>query len=290
MFNKNNDNLKSNDSPIAIKFEKVAFGYDKSFPPLITNLSFNIKKGEYVCIVGSNGSGKSTISKILIGLLKPWSGLISIDGVLITQTTIKKMREEVGIVFQNPDNQFVGLSAEDDIAFGLENKKINPTKMWEIIKIASSIVNIDDLLELDASYLSGGQKQKVAITSVLAMNPNIIIFDESTSLLDPTAKKELKELMLLLKTNYNKTIISVTHDMEEIVHADRVMVINKGQMVSFGDPKDVFSDKEFLLKNKLDVPFSLELSKKISDTVCGFPLVLESKDLLKNINNLCKRN
>ena len=179
------------DKKVAVKLSNVQFGYDhKTNNKVIKDLSFDIYDGEYICIVGSNGSGKSTISKIIFGLLKPWSGYIYIYGTLMTNLTLKSIRNRIGIVFQNPDNQFIGLTAEDDIAFGLENRLVNSLNMNDIIQQASSIVNVQHLLDLDAGKLSGGQKQRVAIASVLAMNPNIIIFDESTSMLDPTAKQD----------------------------------------------------------------------------------------------------
>ena len=275
---------------VAIRFSNVVFGYNqKQLVPTIKNISFDIYDGEYICIVGSNGSGKSTISKILVGLLKPWSGSVFVYGTLISNFTLKKLRDNVGVIFQNPDNQFIGLTAEDDIAFGLENRLVNSTRMWPIIKQVAGIVNIEQLLHLNASQLSGGQKQRVAIASVLAMDPKIIIFDESTSMLDPTSKKDLKELMIILKEKYHKTIISITHDMEEIIHADRVLVIKNGSLQEFDEPKVVFENENFLKNNCLDFPFTLNLSRLIKNENPKFPLTLDKDKLATEVAKLWKK-
>ena len=285
------DNKKevANKTP-AVSFSNVVFSYDANNPtPTIKNVSFDIAQGEYICIVGGNGSGKSTISKIIVGLLKPKSGEIKVFGNILSKLTIKTVRNDVGIVFQNPDNQFIGLTAEDDIAFGLENNKINNTMMFDIIKTAASIVNVTDLLKLNAARLSGGQKQRVAIASTLAMNPKVIIFDESTAMLDPTAKVELANLMVLLKEKYGKTIISITHDMEELVRADRVMVIKNGTVQKIGKPAEVFEDEQFLRNNKLNLPFTLDLSKKLHEINDQVGITLQSDKLLKQLGGLCKK-
>ncbi len=278
------------DKEVAIRFSNVVFGYSqKQLVPTIKNISFDIYDGEYICIVGSNGSGKSTISKILVGLLKPWSGSVFVYGTLISNFTLKKLRDNVGVIFQNPDNQFIGLTAEDDIAFGLENRLVNSTRMWPIIKQVAGIVNIEQLLHLNANQLSGGQKQRVAIASVLAMDPKIIIFDESTSMLDPTSKKDLKELMIILKEKYHKTIISITHDMEEIIHADRVLVIKNGSLQEFDEPKVVFENENFLKNNCLDFPFTLNLSRLIKNENPKFPLTLDKDKLATEVAKLWKK-
>ncbi len=275
--------------PIAVRFKDVVFGYEQGMNvPTINKISFEIPTGKYICIVGGNGSGKSTISKLLVGLLKPWSGQIQIFNTVLDNYTIKSIRNDIGIVFQNPDNQFIGLTAEDDIAFGLENHKINPTMMYAIIENASSIVNVKHLLGLNAGRLSGGQKQRVAIASVLALNPKVIIFDESTSMLDPTAKTELMELMVTLRQKYHKTIISITHNMEEMLNADLVMVIKNGTLQKLDEPKTVFENEEFLANNKLNLPFALELSKNLKAKDERVNLSLEIDQVIENINNLCK--
>jgi energy-coupling factor transport system ATP-binding protein len=225
----------------------------------------------------------------MTGLLMPQSGKIKILGQEINNINIKNIRNNIGIIFQNPDNQFVGLTVEDDIAFGLENHKVPAFKMSKIINTVATAVGIKHLLELPPSSLSGGQKQRVAIASVLAVNPKIIIFDESTSMLDPNAKEDLKDLMLDLKTKYGKTIISVTHDMEEVTKCDRVIVMDGGKVLKIGTPTEIFEDRNFLIEHSLDVPFNLqlclELDKMFKKSGKSFDLSL---DKAKIINTICK--
>ena len=223
----------------AIEFSNITFGYTKDMNNL-DDVSFTIFENEYVCIIGHNGSGKSTLSKVLTGLLKPQKGTIKLFDQVINQQNLKHLRDNVGIVFQNPDNQFIGLTPEDDIAFGLENRKVNPKQMKKIIWQVARAINIVDLLKLDAQTLSGGQKQRVAIASVLAINPKIIIFDESTSMLDPRGKAELKQLILLLKNKYHKTVVSITHDMEDVVNDDKVENLKGGKLQKVGSHAEVF--------------------------------------------------
>ncbi len=266
----------------AIEFSHITFGYT----PDIINLddvSFTIYENEYVCIIGHNGSGKSTLSKVLTGLLKPQNGKIKLFDQEITQTNLKHLRDNVGIVFQNPDNQFIGLTPEDDIAFGLENRKVSPSKMKPIIKEVAKAVNITNLLKLDAQKLSGGQKQRVAIASVLAINPKIIIFDESTSMLDPKGKADLKELMLILKNKYHKTIVSITHDMEEVVNADKVIILKAGKLQRIGTPSEVFENEKFLKEIQLDIPFNLDLSKQLSERNSKIKPTLKLENLIKQL-------
>lgn len=270
---------------VIVDFKNVLFGYEPN-KPILKNVSFSINENEYVCIIGHNGCGKSTVSKVMVGLLKPQAGQIHLFKQEIKDINIKNLRDNVGIVFQNPDSQFIGFTAEDDIAFGLENRKIDPEKMWPIIKEVAEIVDIKNLLKYDAMKLSGGQKQRVAIAGVLAIDPKIIIFDESTSMLDPKAKLLLKNLMVDLKTKYHKTVISITHDMEEVVNADKVIVMNDGQIVQVGTPAEVFAQGSKLHELSLDYPFAYKLSKKlnelgykVSPTIKLNELVSEMKDV-----------
>ncbi|MDR3257789.1 MAG: energy-coupling factor transporter ATPase [Mycoplasmataceae bacterium] len=266
----------------AVEFQNVTFGYTNKLTNL-DDVSFDIYDNEYVCVVGHNGSGKSTLSKVLTGLLQPRSGTIKLFGQPISKTNIKHLRDNIGIVFQNPDNQFIGLTVEDDIAFGLENRKVDPARMQNIIMSAAKMVNVENLLEFEATKLSGGQKQRVAIASVLAINPKIIIFDESTSMLDPKAKRELKSLMLVLKNQFAKTVISITHDMEEVTSADRVIIMNGGKLLKTGNPKEVFEDREFLQTISLDVPFSLQLAKSLIGSGVNVQPSLKTNDLVEQI-------
>ena len=267
---------------IVVEFENINFHYSEN-KPILKNINFQIYENEYVCIIGHNGSGKSTISKLLVGLLKPQSGNVKLFNQVIDNHNLKNLRNNVGIIFQNPDNQFVGLMVKDDIAFGLENRKVPPFEINNIINIVAETVGIEHLLEKSPEDLSGGQKQKVAIASVLAINPHITIFDESTSMLDPKSKRELKELMYDLKTKAKKTIISITHDMEEVMQADRVIVLEKGQIVLNGTPFDIFINNEHIEKYKLDYPFIFQLSKLLNQNNQNIKPTLNKEELLAQL-------
>ncbi|MCV3754014.1 energy-coupling factor transporter ATPase [Ureaplasma zalophigenitalium] len=275
------DNLV-HDSETAVSFENVFFSYNED-RVILKDVSFEINQNEYVCIIGHNGSGKSTISKVLTGLLKPASGAIKLFGIQINEVNLKFLRNNIGIVFQNPDNQFVGITAEDDIAFGLENRKVPPHQMWDIIAEAAKAAGVYDLLKRESLELSGGQKQRVAIASVLAINPSVIIFDESTSMLDPKGKRELKDLMIGLRDVAKKTIISITHDMEEVINADKVIVMKAGEVQFIGKPQDVFENEEKLKAMNLDIPFTLKLSKLLKQSGLNVDLTLNNKELIKRI-------
>lgn len=248
---------------LLLKFDKISFGYKKN-KPIISEASFSIFKNEYVCIIGSNGCGKSTLIKILAGLLKPWSGSIIFNNELISKNNIKKLKDQVGIVFDNTENQFIGLSPEDDIAFGLENQCIDRKKMKTIIDNVSKYVGVYDLLKSDINNLSGGQKQLVAITSVLATNPQIIIFDEATSMLDNRSKIKINDLILSLKNNKHKTIINITHDMDEAIKADRIIVINEGKVALIGTPQQVLTNKK-IESFFIDKPFVYKFNEMLND-------------------------
>ena len=284
MDKKISKNEAVNKSDIAIELENRNFSY-YDIRPTLTDINFQIEKNTYVCVIGHNGSGKSTISKILVGLLKPQFGKMFIFGNEISYSNIRYLRENIGIVFQNPDSQFIGMTAEDDIAFGLENKKVNPRYMKEIILDVAKIVDIENFLPKDAVSLSGGQKQRVAIASVLAMNPEIIIFDESTSMLDPRGKMELKEIMVKLKNESKKTIISITHDMDEVINADKVIVLEKGKVVKIGKPEEIFVDEEFLKNISLSLPFTLKLSKLLKSKGLRINLTVSKE---KFVDDVCK--
>ena len=270
-----------------VEFKNITFGYNPEVM-VLNDINFSILENEYICIIGHNGSGKSTISKVLTGLLKPMSGELYIKDNLIDHTNINFIRSNIGIVFQNPDNQFIGITAEDDIAFGLENRRIPQEKMKDIIIQAAKSVEVDKLLSLESQKLSGGEKQRVAIASILAINPSIIIFDESTSMLDPKGKKELKELMLFLRDKKDKTVISITHDMEEVINADKVIVLNKGKIASQGKPEVIFTDEDELKKMSLEFPFILKIACWLNKSNSKIKRTLNRSELVKNICQMIK--
>ncbi len=239
-----------------IEVENLSFRYVKE-EQTIDNVSFSINKGEFICILGHNGSGKSTLAKLLVGLLKAKRGKILINGVELTEDTVDELRKEMGIVFQNPDNQFVGVTVKDDIAFGLENRCIKTEEMKEKVEKYAKLVRMEDFLDRNPEELSGGEKQRVAIAGILAMNPELIIFDESTSMLDPKGVKEIIDIIKELKGK--KTVISITHNLDEASFADRVIVMNKGKIVLDDTPKNVFKNIETLRDCKLDILNSMKL-------------------------------
>lgn len=254
-----------------IEFKNVCFKYDDSrLDDVIKNISFEIKPGEMISILGHNGSGKSTIAKLMMGLLQPDSGSIYINNVdttdnNITETELDKLHAKMGIIFQNPDNQFVGVTVQDDIAFGLENHQIPRDEMIERINKYAKLVNMEKYLLVSPEDLSGGQKQRVAIAGALAMETETIIFDEATSMLDPKGTSEIIEMIKKLKKESTKTIITITHNLEEAVFADRVIVLNEGHIVLDGKPQEVLKEKEILEASGLTLLDSLDIMNKIKN-------------------------
>lgn len=253
----------------------------------INHISFDIYKGEYVTILGHNGSGKSTIAKLLIGLLEKKSGSIRIHGYELNLENLYKVREQVGIVFQNPDNQFIGATVRDDIAFGLENICIPREEMDDLINTYASQVRMNQFLDHEPTKLSGGQKQRVAIAGILAMSPSIIILDEATSMLDPRGRHEINELVRDLKKEREMTILSITHDIEEAKNADKIILLNEGQIISIGTPQEILSQVDVLEQLKLDIPFSLKVSQKLEEKGFHIHKTLDMKELE---NQLCQLN
>lgn len=246
-----------------IEIKNLSFKYS-SEDVTLQDISLNIEKGEFICILGHNGSGKSTLAKLLVGLLEPQAGVIKINGIEIDDKTIDEVRHDIGIVFQNPDNQFVGVTVKDDIAFGLENRNIDSNTMHELVEKYSKQVSMNQFLERNPEQLSGGEKQRVAIAGVLAMNPEIIIFDEATSMLDPKGVREIINVINSLKKE--KTIISITHNLLEATYADRIIVMNKGHIVLDGTQEEVFKETKILKECKLDILDSMKLIEKIENS------------------------
>lgn len=245
-----------------LKIENCSFSYDKKHYA-VSNVNLTVKKGEYVCILGHNGSGKSTLAKLITGLIEAKEGEIYIDNLLLNEENIDKIRPKVGIVFQNPDNQFVGVTVKDDIAFGLENRCIARCDMEKTILECARKVKMENFLSFNPEKLSGGEKQRVALAGALAYDADIIIFDEATSMIDPEGVKDVNEIILSLKGD--KTIISITHNLEEALFADRIIVMNEGKVVLEGTKEEVFKKSDVLKNSNLDILDAmkiLELVKK----------------------------
>lgn len=244
----------------AIEVSHLSFAYTEE-AETIKDVSFTIPKGSYTTIIGHNGSGKSTIAKLIIGLLGAKSGTIKILDQVVSPETIYELRSHVGIVFQNPDNQFIGSTVADDIAFGLENHCVPQEQMQDLIDKSAAAVGMTDFLDAEPTHLSGGQKQRVAIAGILAMAPEIIIFDESTSMLDPQGKASINQEINHLHQSRDITILSITHDMEEVAQSEHVIVLNQGKIEMEGTPKEIFAHPDLLKKMQLDIPFALKFSK-----------------------------
>ncbi len=248
-----------------IELKNISFSYSRDETEVVKHVSFKVREGSYVSVVGHNGSGKSTLARLIIGLLAPNEGEIYIDDELLTNKSVRKLRQKIGLVFQNPDNQFIGATVEDDIAFGLENRRIPRKDMQEIINNYAKRVGMDLFLTKEPSRLSGGQKQRVAIAGALALNPEILILDEATSMLDPKGKSDIRGLINeMKKNNPNLTILSITHDVEEAFDSDEVLVLNKGELAYKGKPKEVFANRKVLESLNLEMPFIMDLKDKLS--------------------------
>jgi energy-coupling factor transport system ATP-binding protein len=242
-----------------IKVEDVFFQYPDQKEYALKGISLDVKAGEWLAIVGHNGSGKSTLAKMLNGMHFPGEGTVEVDGVSLQEETVWDIRSKIGMVFQNPDNQFVGATVEDDVAFGLENHGIPYKTMVTRVEEALKSVNMEDFLVQEPHHLSGGQKQRVAIAGVIALQPDIIILDEATSMLDPKGRKEVLETVRVLKEKENLTVISITHDLEEATKADRMVVLNQGTVFKEGSPEEIFLLEDELTKLGLDSPFTVKL-------------------------------
>lgn len=265
----------------SIDVKHLTFKYDVNQEHnTLDDLSFHVKRGEWLSIIGHNGSGKSTTVRLLDGLLAAESGQIFIEGDLLTEDNVWDIRHKIGMVFQNPDNQFVGATVEDDVAFGLENKGIPLDEMKERVAKALDLVGMSEFADREPSRLSGGQKQRVAIAGALAMQPDIIILDEATSMLDPEGRLELIKTIREIRKQYQMTVVSITHDLDEVALSDRVLVMKKGKVESSSTPEELFNRGDDLLTLGLDVPFSTNLISVLKDK--GFDFTqnyLTEKDL-----------
>ena len=236
----------------------------------VKDITFHVKRGEWLSIVGHNGSGKSTTVRLIDGLLEAESGEIVIDGQRLTEENVWNIRRQIGMVFQNPDNQFVGATVEDDVAFGLENQGLSRQEMKKRVEEALDLVGMLDFKKREPARLSGGQKQRVAIAGVVALRPAILILDEATSMLDPEGRRELIDTVKGIRKDYDMTVISITHDLEEVAMSDRVLVMKKGEIESTSSPRNLFSRND-LDQIGLDDPFANQLKHSLSQNGYDLP-------------------
>ncbi|ARK21493.1 energy-coupling factor ABC transporter ATP-binding protein [Sporosarcina sp. P26b] len=227
----------------------------------LQDVSFTLYEGEWLAVVGHNGSGKSTLAKLLIGLMFPSSGDVNLFLERLSENNLWETRSRMGIVFQNPDNQFVGSTVQDDVAFALENNGVPYDVMVKRVHEALEQVKMTDYINHEPHHLSGGQKQRVAIAGALALQPELLILDEATSMLDPHGREEVIEIVKKLRSEIGLTVLSITHDLEEVLLADRILVMNEGQVLMIGTPQEIFQQGTELEKVGLDLPFALRVSE-----------------------------
>ncbi|MFC4620272.1 energy-coupling factor ABC transporter ATP-binding protein [Camelliibacillus cellulosilyticus] len=247
-----------------IEGQDLSFRYEGQEEWTLKDLSFEVFAGEWLAIIGHNGSGKSTLAKCLNGLLIPEKGQLKVGGLDVRdEQHLWDVRRQVGMVFQNPDNQFVGTTVQDDVAFGMENHGIPREEMTKRLDHALKLVQMEDAREREPHRLSGGQKQRVAIAGIIALKPSIIVLDEATSMLDPQGREEVLAIMRDLNQKQGITVISITHDLDEASEADRIFVMERGEMIRAGRPREVFRDPDFLIDIGLDLPFTIKLRERL---------------------------
>jgi energy-coupling factor transport system ATP-binding protein len=276
-----------------LSLENVDFSYDKKIK-VIKNVSLSVESGEYVAIIGHNGSGKSTLAKLFNALILPDKGTVTVDGINSTEKSkLFEIRKNVGVVFQNPDNQLVASIVEDDVAFGPENLGIERKEIGERIDFALSAVGMQKFRKSSPTRLSGGQKQRIAIAGVLALKPKVLVLDESTAMLDPQGRTEVLEVAKKLNKEQKTTIINITHYMDEVVSADRVLLLNKGEIVLSGSPREIFAQKDKIRSLGLELPVSTIIADQLNQS--GIDLkneVLTEQDLVDGLiswsEGLCK--
>ena len=270
-----------------ISLQEVTFTYaeeETSIRPAIQNVSYTISEGEWVAIVGHNGSGKSTLARLMNGLLFPQTGTVRIFGEPLNEHNLWDTRSKMGMVFQNPDNQFVGATVQDDVAFALENNGIPFEEMVERVHASLVKVNMSDYMNSEPHHLSGGQKQRVAIAGAIALQPRILLLDEATSMLDPQGREEVLQTVHELRKETDLTVISITHDLEEALLADRVIVMNQGEKYAAGSPHEIFERGQELIDLGLDLPFAMNMSRLLRAQ--GVPLVADHMSEEELVNDL----
>lgn len=245
-----------------IQIQDLTYEYDDF---KLGPLNLEIEKDQWISVIGRNGSGKSTLARLIDGLIEAQSGTVTVDGLEVNEQNVWQIRSQIGVVFQNPDNQFVGANVEDDVAFGLENRQLSHAEMVKRVSESLEAVGMTEFAKHEPSRLSGGQKQRVAIAGILAIRPQIIILDEATSMLDPEGRRELIQLIRHLKDQYHFTVIAITHDIDETVFSDQIIVLDQGKIRMQGCPADVYRNRDQLMDLGLDLPFVEKLKFKLQE-------------------------
>lgn len=274
-----------------LSFNNVTFSYTPDQPELrkaVEDITFSVKKGEWIAVVGHNGSGKSTMAKMMSGLLFPASGEVRFIKDVLTEENLWQTRSQIGLVFQNPDNQFVGATVQDDVAFSLENNGVPYEEM--VVRVQESLeqVKMENFINHEPHHLSGGQKQRVAIAGALAMHPKLLILDEATSMLDPQGRDEVLQTVQNLQEKIGLTVLSITHDLEEAILADRIIFMNDGKKFAEGTPSEIFALGDKLLEFGLDLPFAMKMTKLLQAE--GVQLVGQHMTEQELVNDLWTSN
>ncbi|WP_027415390.1 energy-coupling factor transporter ATPase [Aneurinibacillus terranovensis] len=254
------------DKNTIVRLQDIQFGYDPTSPDelAVRGVSLEVREREFLSIIGHNGSGKSTMAKMLNGLLLPVSGTVNVDGLsTANEEELWRIRRRVGMVFQNPDNQFVAPTVEDDIAFGLENIGVPREEMESRIMDALEKVGMTEFRQAEPHRLSGGQKQRVAIAAMLAIRPKVLVLDEATAMLDPRGRKEVLEVVKKMNRDAGMTVIQITHYLEETLTSDRIVVMDNGQAVGEGSPDVIYKQADWLRRLGLDVPFACDVQYRL---------------------------
>lgn len=277
--------------PDILQMKNISYQYPDTKKEAVSNVSLKIAAGSWTCIIGHNGSGKSTLTRLINGLLVPKKAAgakIVVDGQVLTNQTLWQIRDKVGIVFQNPDNQFVGATVADDVAFGLENRGVPRDKMVKLVNKAVSDVGMSEYLNAEPANLSGGQKQRVAIAGIIAVAPKIIILDEATSMLDPNGRATILRLVRKIKKEANLTVISITHDIDEADLADQIVVMNDGKLIAQDSPTNIFKQTALIKKIGLGEPFIFKLEEKLRAQGIKIPTEIDTEKKL--VEYLCQLN
>ncbi|WCG22995.1 energy-coupling factor ABC transporter ATP-binding protein [Vagococcus lutrae] len=244
----------------------------------LTNVSTTIYRGEWIAVIGHNGSGKSTLAKAINGLIVPQEGTVLVDGLPMNEENVWNIRKKIGMVFQNPDNQFVGATVEEDVAFGLENQGVPHDEMVALVEASLEKVRMLAFREKEPARLSGGQKQRVAIAGVVALSPDVIILDEATSMLDPKGRFEVINTIQKLREEKQLTVISITHDIDEAANANRILVMKQGELIKEGSPEEIFTAGERLIEMGLDLPFPEKLKLEMAKVGLDVPAAYMSEE------------